>query len=136
MTILLDHVIVPSRDQDAGARFLGQLLGVRWEEGGHFSPVYVNDTFTLDFGNWENFEPHHYCFHVSDEEFDAIFARIQAAGIKYRSLPLGPDDMTINTGYGGKDVYWKEPDGHIWEMLTVSYARPKASQPTEAAAAS
>jgi hypothetical protein len=28
MTILLDHVIVPSRDQDAGSRLLAQLLGV------------------------------------------------------------------------------------------------------------
>ena len=93
----------------------------------HFSPVYVNGTFTLDFGNWENFEPHHYCFHVSDAEFDAIFGRIQAAGIKYGSLPWAPDDMQVNTGNGGKDVYWQEPDGHIWEMLTVSYARPSGS---------
>ena len=111
-------------ESGCSARLLGELLGVPWEEGGHFSPVYVNETLTLDFGSWEGFEPHHHCFHVSDREFDEIFARIQAAGIKYRSLPQGPDDMTINTGYGGKDVYWQEPDGHIWEMLTVSYARP------------
>jgi hypothetical protein len=26
--------------------------------------------------------------------------------------------------YGGSMVYWNEPDGHQWEMLTVSYARP------------
>jgi hypothetical protein len=51
MTILLDHVIVPSRDQDAGARLLGQPLDMPWEAGGQFSPVYVNDTLTLDFGN-------------------------------------------------------------------------------------
>jgi hypothetical protein len=124
MTILLDHVIVPSRDQIAGARFLGQLLGVDWEEDGHFSPVYVSDTLTLDFGNAESFDPHHYCFHVSDAEFDEIFARIQAAGITFGSLPWALEDMQVNTGNGGKDVYWQKPDGHIWEMLTVSYARP------------
>ena len=123
MTILLDHVIVPAHDQDASARFLGQLLGVPWEEGGHFSPVYVNEALTLDFGNREQFQPQHYCFHVSDEEFDEIFGRIQAAGLKYRSEPNGPDDMKINTRLGGKDVYWNEPEGHVWEMLTVSYAR-------------
>jgi hypothetical protein len=25
--------------------------------------------------------------------------------------------------HGGRIVYWNEPDGHQWEMLTVSYAR-------------
>ncbi|MGI9026867.1 MAG: hypothetical protein ACR2GP_15055 [Burkholderiaceae bacterium] len=25
--------------------------------------------------------------------------------------------------HGGSIVYWNEPDGHQWEMLTVSYAR-------------
>ena len=78
-------------------------------------------------GNWQQYEPHHYCFHVSDEEFEAIFDRIHTAGISYRSQPQGPEDMTINTRYGGKDVYWQEPDGHIWEMLTVSYARSASS---------
>jgi hypothetical protein len=24
---------------------------------------------------------------------------------------------------GGKGIYFKEPDGHGWEILTVSYAR-------------
>ena len=24
------------------------------------------------------------------------------------------------------NVYWNVPDGHAWEMLTVSYARPPA----------
>ncbi len=25
--------------------------------------------------------------------------------------------------HGGSIVYWNEPDGHQWEMLTISYAR-------------
>ncbi|CAN5348664.1 hypothetical protein BH11PSE9_BH11PSE9_21880 [soil metagenome] len=32
-------------------------------------------------------------------------------------------DMQINTDHGGRMLYWTEPDGHMWEMLTVSYAR-------------
>jgi hypothetical protein len=35
----------------------------------------------------------------------------------------GPVDSRINTQHGGAIVYWNEPDGHQWEMLTVSYAR-------------
>ena len=124
MTILLDHLIVPSRDPIAGARALAELLDVPWEEHvGHFTPVYVNDGLTLDFDSSEGFRSHHYCFRVDEAEFDAIFARIEAAGIAYRSTPTGPVDMTINTRRGGRNFYWNDADGHVWEVLTVSYAR-------------
>jgi hypothetical protein len=36
----------------------------------------------------------------------------------------GPIDRQIDTQFGGRGIYWNEPDGHQWEMLTVSYARP------------
>jgi len=28
---------------------------------------------------------------------------------------------------GGRVVYWSEPDAHVWEALTVSYARAAGS---------
>ena len=31
--------------------------------------------------------------------------------------------MKVDTQFGGSGIYWNEPDGHYWEMLTVSYAR-------------
>ena len=127
MAIELDHVIVSARDQRASARLLAELLGVRWAESGvgPFSPVYVNDGLTLDFIDDDGTFPiGHFCFRVSEREFDAILARIRAAGIRYRSAVRGPEDMQVNTDYGGRMVYWNEPDGHQWEMLTVSYARP------------
>ena len=126
MTIHLDHVMVPSRDKAASAKLLAKLLGVPWAETGvgPFSPVYVNDGLTLDFDETdEPFPIQHYCFRVGQEEFDAILGRIRAAGIKYRSTVHGPVDMQINTEHGGSIVYWNEPDGHQWEILTVSYAR-------------
>lgn len=124
MTIELDHVIVPSRNQTASARLLAELLGVPWAEAGvgPFSPVFVNDGLTLDFMDTdEHFPIYHFCFRVGPEEFDSILERIKAAGIQYRSTVRGPVDMQINTQFG--NIYWNEPDGHQWEMLTVSYAR-------------
>ncbi len=124
MTIHLDHTIVPSRNQIASAKLLAALLDVPWSEtgAGPFSPVYVNESLTLDFQNTdEQFPIYHFCFRVSPHEFDAILERIKAAGIKYRSTVSGPMDMQVNTQYG--NIYWDEPDGHRWEMLTVSYAR-------------
>ncbi len=126
MPIELDHTIVPSRDPVASAKLLAELLGVPWAASGlgPFSPVYVNDGLTLDFiGTDEVFPVYHFCFRVSQDEFDAILARIKAAGIAYRSSVRGPQDGQINREYGGSMVYWNEPDGHQWEMLTVSYAR-------------
>lgn len=129
MTIHLDHTIVPARDKVAAARRLAELLGVAWAPSslGPFAPVFVNDGLTLDFIETnEDFPVYHFCFRVSEEEFDRILARIQAAGIAYRSTVRGPQDMRINTDYGGRMIYWNEPEGHQWEMLTVSYARPQA----------
>ena len=125
----LDHVIVSAHNQRASARMLAELLGVRWAESGvgPFSPVYLNDGLTLDFINDDGpFPIQHFCFRVSDQEFDSILQRIKAAGINYRSSVRGPEDMQVNTDYGGRIAYWNEPDGHQWEILTVSYARAPA----------
>ena len=92
---------------------------------GPFSPVYVNDGLTLDFIDDDGpFPIQHFCFRVDDKTFDAILERLKTAGIPYRSSVRGPQDMQVNTDYGGRLVYWNEPDGHQWEILTVSYARP------------
>lgn len=126
MSVQLDHFIVPCRNQIASAKLLADLLGVPWAETslGPFSPVFINDGLTLDFQQTDEAYPvAHYCFRVSQDEFDAILARIQAAGIPYRSRVTGPVDMKSNKDYGGDMIYWNEPDGHQWEVLTVSYAR-------------
>ncbi|SHH47042.1 VOC family protein [Massilia sp. CF038] len=126
MAIFLDHILVPARDRVAAARQLAELLGVPWSTTGigPFAPVFVNDGLTLDFDTWPEPIPlSHYCFRVSDAEFDAILERIRAAGVAFRSAVHGPVDSQVDTAHGGKIVYWNEPDGHQWEMLTASYAR-------------
>jgi hypothetical protein len=127
--IELDHTLVPSHHAAASARQLAELLAVPWSAAGAspFSPVYVNDGLTLDFiETTEPFPVYHFCFRVGEAQFDAILARLHAAGIAYRSSVRGAPNMAINTDYGGRMLYWNEPDGHQWEMLTVSYARAPA----------
>ncbi|WP_432695563.1 VOC family protein [Marinobacterium sp. YM272] len=126
MSVQLDHAIVSVRDKTAAARRLAQLLDVPWGETvtGRFTPVYVNEGLTLEFDETDRQLPvQHYCFRVSEVAFDAIFTRIVDAGIAYRSSPLGPVDMTVNERNGGRNIYW-DADGVVWEILTVSYARP------------
>jgi len=130
MSVQLDHAMVAARDRKAAAELLAFLLGVPWAEWGvgPFSPVFVNEGVTLDFDEADAPLPvQHYCFRVSEAEFDGIVTRIRARGIGYRSTPHGPVDMRINTEHGGRIVYWSEPDGHVWEALTVSYARQPKS---------
>lgn len=130
MTVQLDHLMIPSRDKLAAAQLLAGLLDVPWSttDAWPFASVYLNDGLTLDFDEWTEPVPMiHYCFRVSQPEFDAILERIKRAGIAYRSQVHAPTDYQIDTAHGGSIVYWNEPDGHQWELLTVSYARQPAS---------
>lgn len=126
MAIQLDHFIVSCKDKSHSAKLLGELLNVPWATQGigPFAPVYLNDGLTLDFFETdEPFPVEHYCFRVSQDEFDEILGRIKARGFSFRSTVRGPVDFKICTDFGGNSVYWNEPDGHQWEMLTKSYAR-------------
>jgi hypothetical protein len=133
MTVELDHTIVPSHTRDESARRLAELLGVPCgpARAGPFFAVYVNEGLTLDFIQTdEPFPVYHFCFRVGEGEFDRILGRIRAGGIPYRSSVRGPFDMKINTDYGGRMIYWNEPDGHQWEILTASYARQTTQEKT------
>jgi catechol 2,3-dioxygenase-like lactoylglutathione lyase family enzyme len=102
MTITLNHTIVPARDKVAAARFFADIFGLRAEGAeGHFAPVRVNESFTLLFDQDDAFEAHHYAFHVSEAEFDAIFARVKKAGLTYGSAPWSLDDGKLNDWGGG-----------------------------------
>jgi len=126
MSVELDHILIPARDKLAAARLIASFFDVPWSETGigPFAPVFLNDGLTLDFDQWDAPLPQiHYCFRVDAITFDTVLARIRAAGIDYRSSVHGPIDRRVDTAHGGKIIYWNEPDGHMWEMLTVSYAR-------------
>ncbi|HEV3115371.1 MAG TPA: VOC family protein [Candidatus Binataceae bacterium] len=134
MSITLNHTIVPAHDKVVSAKFFANLLGLRYEGPmGPFAAVRINETLTLDFDDRrEGFDMHHYAFHVSEEEFDAIFGRIKEAGLKYGSAPWTPEDMQVGNqqslssspaGYtegatGGRIVYFREVNGHLLEIRT------------------
>ena len=120
MAIVLDHTIVPARDKEASARFLARILGLRYEGGfSHFAPLRINETLTLDFDTDDGFESHHYAFKVGEREFDDIFGRVKAEGIAYGSGPGSLDDMRINHRRGGRGFYFRDPNGHMMEVLTA-----------------
>ena len=120
MTITLNHTIVPARDRQASAEFFARIFGLRADkEHGHFAPVRVNGTLTLLFDEDSSFESHHLAFHVSDAEFDQIFQRVRDANLAYGSAPWSLEDGKLNDWNGGRGVYFKDPNGHVLELMTV-----------------
>jgi catechol 2,3-dioxygenase-like lactoylglutathione lyase family enzyme len=122
MTIVLNHTIVPAKDKHASARFFADMFGLSYDpadDHAHFAPVRVNDTLTLLFDNADVVKSQHYAFHVSDAEFDAIFAHVKRAGLVYGSAPWSIADGKLNNWGGGRGIYSKDPDGHILELMTV-----------------
>ncbi len=122
MTIRLDHTIVPARDKVEAARFFAEIFGLEVKPGaGHFAQVQVNDSLTLDFADEKEsrVRSHHYAFHVSDEEFDAIWERVKAKELPWGSGPGSRSDGQIYTRRGGRGFYFDDPNGHILEVMTV-----------------
>jgi catechol 2,3-dioxygenase-like lactoylglutathione lyase family enzyme len=123
MAIRLDHTIVPAKDRHASAAFFAEIFGLTVKPGGgHFAQVQVNESLTLDFAD----EPearggrsHHYAFHVSDAEFEAIFGRVQAKGLAYGSGPFHHTDGKTYRRRGGRGFYFEDPYGHLLEVMTV-----------------
>ena len=123
MTIELNHTIVPARDKEESVRFYERMFGFKYEGPmGHFAPIKIpSQSLSLDFDNRESFQPQHYAFKVSEAEFDEIFGRIVEAGLAYGSGPFSAEDMQINHWNGGRGVYFRDPSGHLLELLTRDY---------------
>jgi len=123
MSVELNHTIVHSRDKKVSADFVGHILGLEvGDQWGPFIPIQAANGVTLDFMDSTDIKPQHYAFLVSDEEFDQIFARIKEAGIHYWADPGHSLPGEINRHYGGRGVYFDDPDGHAFEAITAPYA--------------
>jgi EmrB/QacA subfamily drug resistance transporter len=66
-------------------------------------------------------KPQHYAFLMSDAEFDIAFERVRRAGLTYWADPFHNQVGQINHAYGGRGVYFDDPDGHSMELMTVPY---------------
>ncbi|MFH8369935.1 VOC family protein [Streptomyces sp. NPDC018031] len=124
MSVELNHTIIHARDNRESAEFLAHILGLEvGAEWGPFIPVTTANGVTLDFAAIppESITMQHYAFLLSDEEFDASFARIRQAGIDYYADPHLKQPGEINHHYGGRGLYFMDPAGHGMEIITRPY---------------
>jgi catechol 2,3-dioxygenase-like lactoylglutathione lyase family enzyme len=124
MTVELNHTIVRSSDKQRSAAFLAELVGLEvappW---GPFLPVPLSNGVTLEFVEVSptEIQPQHYAFLVTDAQFDAAFNRIKDAGVPYFADPFRHRPAEVNHEYGGRGIYFDDPDGHNLELMTVPY---------------
>jgi catechol 2,3-dioxygenase-like lactoylglutathione lyase family enzyme len=124
MTAELNHTIVPATDPRASAEFLGRILAIapapQW---GPFIPLTVGNGVTLDYmdADPDDFAELHFAFLVDDAEFDGMFERIRESGAAYYADPGRNQRGEINHRYGGRGVYFDDPDNHLLEIITRPY---------------
>jgi gamma-glutamyltranspeptidase/glutathione hydrolase len=124
VSVELNHLIVPARNNRESAEFLANLLGLAvGAEWGPFIPLETTNGVRLDFATVpeEDLRLQHYCFLVPEENFDAIFARLRAAEVTYHADPQGRLIGQVNHNHGGRGVYFLDPSGHGMEIITQPY---------------
>ena len=123
MAVELNHMIIPAKDNWASARFLAGILGVKvGPEWAHFVPVRISNGVTLDFSQSKDFRPLHCAFLLSDAEFEAALSRIRSMGVTFYAEFDGTGAGEINRLYGGRGLYFNDPNGHLFELITQPYA--------------
>lgn len=127
MTVSLNHTIVWCRDRHRSSAFMTGILGLPPARPFlHFMVAELANGVSLDFMDKEGaIAAQHYAFHVSDTEFDAGFARIKAQGVPYWADPGRERPGEINRHWGGRGVYFEDPDGHLLELITKPYGSPE-----------
>ena len=119
----LNHTIVWCSDKQRSADFLTMILGLPPARTFfHFLVVDLKNGVSLDYYQKEGpVSPQHYAFLVSDEEFDAGFDQIKQQGLTYWADPARTKPGEINHHYGGRGVYFADPDQHLLELITRPY---------------
>ncbi|MET0250990.1 MAG: VOC family protein [Novosphingobium sp.] len=125
MPAQLNHTIVWCRDKHRSSAFLADLLGLPPPRTlFNFMVVELGNGVSLDFADKQGGEPakQHYAFLVDDAGFDAGFQRITDQGLPFWADPGRSQPGVINHHFGGRGVYFEDPDGHLLELLTQPYS--------------
>ena len=123
MAIDFNHTILRVRHSEQSARFLAEMLGLpsprRW---GPFQMVTTDNGANLDYMDADgDITPQHYAFLVGDDEFDKIFGRIRERALPYWADPGRTQLAEINRHDGGRGLYFEDPNGHLFEIITRPY---------------
>ncbi|MDP9867123.1 MULTISPECIES: VOC family protein [Streptosporangium] len=122
MPVTLNHTIVPAVDNERAARFFADVMGLEClppaGSRGHFAPVRVNPSLTLDYLTVDDPEGHHLAFDVDPAAFDGILARLQEGGVPYGSSPADPANGRIDHPLCPRGLFFADETGNLYEVMS------------------
>jgi len=129
MTAVLDHTIVPARDQDESVDFYTNVLGFQYDGRAGMNDVFamsrLNDSSTLDLSDSDEIPGliHHYAFALDRPHFDRSFQAIKDSGILFGNESREAVNMLVpGANTGGKCetlvVYFNGHSGDLLEIIT------------------
>jgi catechol 2,3-dioxygenase-like lactoylglutathione lyase family enzyme len=122
MSVELNHIILYVNDKRASTRLLADVLGLTLEpDWSGFVPLKTKNGVTPDFAESDNVRSQHCAFLVSEREFDAALERVRRAAIRFFAEFDGSGEGEINHLYGGRGFYFRDPNGHLFELITQPY---------------
>lgn len=125
MAVELNHTIIWCRDKHVSSAFLAEIFALDPPRPFlHFMVVRLANHVSVDYMQKEGaVAPQHYAFLVSDAEFDGVMDRIAARGLDHWADPARTRPGEINRHFGGRGVYFADPDGHLLEAITTPYGK-------------
>ncbi len=127
MAAQLNHTIVWCRDKHRSSAFMAEMLSLPEPQPfHHFLVIPLANDVSIDFMEKDGpIAPQHYAFLVGDEEFDTGMRLIAEKGLAFWADPARSKPGEINRHWGGRGVYFEDPDGHLLELITKPYGSEK-----------
>ncbi len=119
MTIALDHTLLSVNDVEKRVRFYYKILGLKYEP---VALLRVSPTLVLQLIQRVPETSQHLAFSMSEAEFEETLARLKAAEIPYGDnfdsvgTMTGPG-VSHGSGKNARCIYFRDPDGHMIEIM-------------------
>ena len=123
MPVSFNHTIIGAHDPATSAEFYRLVLGAHpapsW---GPFINLTLDDDTLLQFAPGPVNDPIHMAFLMDEDEFRRGLRALQHLGREYWADPrMSRPGQILDTDEEGLRVYFKDPSGHLLEMLTKPY---------------
>jgi catechol 2,3-dioxygenase-like lactoylglutathione lyase family enzyme len=124
MPVQFNHTIVWCHDKAASAGYLAEILDLPAPEPFlHFMVVRLDNGASLDFMEKQGpVSTQHYAFLVEDAAFAPLVERLKAKGLDWWADPARTRPGETNSHFGGRGVYFEDPNGHLMEAITRPYS--------------
>ena len=120
MAITIDHLTLPARDNDASAEFIAAIFDLPYAglDKRGWASLPISPSFTLIYVPIEPENRIHIAFHLDDVTVGKVVANLKKLGVDYGNDPRDPFNGRDDHPFGGRGVFFHDPNGHFFEVLT------------------